>query len=173
MAAPTGVEIERKFLPTRVPDGLPEGERIEQGYLAVAPDGVEVRVRRRAGRATLTIKSGPAQVRTEEELEIDDRRFESLWPLTAGRRIDKIRHVVPLPGGLAAEVDVYAARTTGCSSPRSSSRRRRPARASHRPNGSGPRSPATRATRTSRSRSAARRGSSWRSRRAANGNCAG
>ena len=49
MASPTGVEIERKFLPTRLPDGLPEGERIEQGYLAIAPDGVEVRVRRRAG----------------------------------------------------------------------------------------------------------------------------
>ncbi len=109
MASPTGVEIERKFLPPRLPDGVPEGERIEQGYLAIAPDGVEVRVRRRAGRATLTIKSGPAQVRTEEELELDDRRFESLWPLTAGRRIDKVRHVVPLPGGLAAEVDVYAA----------------------------------------------------------------
>ena len=109
MASPTGVEIERKFLPTRLPDGLPEGERIEQGYLAIAPDGVEVRVRRRAGRSTLTVKSGPAQVRTEEELQIEDRRFESLWPLTAGRRIDKVRHVVPLPGGLAAEVDVYAA----------------------------------------------------------------
>ena len=66
-------------------------------------------MRRRAGRAMLTIKSGPAQVRTEEEFEIDDRRFESLWPLTSGRRIDKVRHVVPLPGGTTAEVDVYAA----------------------------------------------------------------
>ena len=107
MPSPPGVEIERKFLPLSVPDGVPAGERIEQGYLAIAPDGVEVRVRRRGGRATLTVKSGPAQVRTEEELAIDDRRFESLWPLTAGRRIDKVRHVVPLPGGLAAELDVY------------------------------------------------------------------
>ena len=38
--------------PERVPDGPPHaGERIEQGYLAIAPDGVEVRIRRRAGRA--------------------------------------------------------------------------------------------------------------------------
>ncbi len=109
MASTTGVEIERKFLPTRLPDDLPEGERIEQGYLAIAPDGVEVRVRRRAGRATLTIKSGPAQVRTEEELEIDDRRFEALWALTEGRRIAKTRHLVPLGGDLTAEVDVYSA----------------------------------------------------------------
>ena len=113
MASPTGVEIERKFLPTALPAELPEGERIEQGYLAVAPDGVEVRVRRRAGRATLTVKSGPAQVRAEEELAIDDRRFEALWPLTEGRRIDKVRHVVPLGGGLAAELDVYEGRHAG------------------------------------------------------------
>ena len=107
MPSPTGVEIERKFLPTRVPDDLPEGQRIEQGYLAVAADGVEVRVRRRAGAPTLTVKSGPAHVRVEEELAIDDRRFEALWRLTEGRRIDKVRHVVPLGGGLAAELDVY------------------------------------------------------------------
>ena len=84
------------------------GERLEQGYLAVAPDGTEVRIRRRAGRSTLTVKSGPAHVRVEEELEIDDRRFEALWALTEGRRIAKTRHLVPLGGGLTAEVDVYA-----------------------------------------------------------------
>jgi adenylate cyclase len=107
MRSPTGVEIERKFLPNRLPDGLPAGQRIEQGYLAVAPDGVEVRVRRRAGRSTLTVKSGPAQVRTEEELDIDDRRFEALWALTEGRRVAKTRHVVPLGDGLEAELDVF------------------------------------------------------------------
>jgi len=102
-----GIEIERKFLVDRLPDALPAGQRIEQGYLAVADDGVEVRIRRRDGAATLTIKSGPAQVRTEEELAIDPRRFASLWPLTEGRRLTKTRHVVPLPDGLAAELDVY------------------------------------------------------------------
>ena len=80
----------------------------QRGYLAVAPDGTEVRIRRRAGRSTLTVKSGPAHVRVEEELEIDDRRFEALWALTEGRRIAKTRHLVPLGGGLTAEVDVYA-----------------------------------------------------------------
>jgi adenylate cyclase len=108
MSGPPGVEIERKFLPARLPDGVTAGERLEQGYLAVAPDGTEVRIRRRAGRSTLTVKSGPAHVRVEEELEIDDRRFEALWALTEGRRISKTRHLVPLGGGLTAEVDVYA-----------------------------------------------------------------
>jgi adenylate cyclase len=108
--SPRGVEIERKFVVAEPPPGLAEhpGQRIEQGYLAIAPDGVEVRVRRRDGRATLTVKSGPGQVRTEEELAIDDRRFESLWRLTEGRRVSKTRHEIPLEGGLTAELDVYA-----------------------------------------------------------------
>src|SRR5688500_15017361 len=107
MTAAPRIEIERKFLLRRAPDEMPAGESIEQGYLAIAPDGVEVRVRRRAGRSTLTVKSGPAHVRVEEELDIDDRRFEALWALTEGRRIDKVRHVVPLGDGLTAELDVY------------------------------------------------------------------
>ncbi len=107
MTAAPRIEIERKFLLLRAPDEMPAGESIEQGYLAIAPDGVEVRVRRRAGRSTLTVKSGPAHVRVEEELDIDDRRFEALWTLTEGRRIAKTRHLVPLEGGVTAEVDVY------------------------------------------------------------------
>jgi adenylate cyclase len=106
---PGGVEIERKFLITERPPELERhpGQRIEQGYLAIAPDGVEVRVRRRDGRATLTVKSGPGHVRTEEEMEIDERRFGSLWPLTEGRRVTKTRHEIPLDGVAVAEVDVY------------------------------------------------------------------
>ena len=107
MPAPPGVEIERKFLTERMPPGAASGERIEQGYLAIGDDGVEVRVRRRAGAATLTVKSGPAQVRTEVELEIEAPQFAALWPLTTGRRIAKTRHLLDLEGGLVAEIDVY------------------------------------------------------------------
>ena len=108
MTAAPRVEIERRFLVERTPEDLPAGEPIEQGYLAIAPDGVEVRIRRRAGRSSLTVKSGPAHVRIEEELDIDDRRFEALWALTEGRRIAKVRHLVPLELGVTAELDVYA-----------------------------------------------------------------
>jgi CYTH domain-containing protein len=69
---------------------------------------VEVRLRRRAGRALLTVKSGPGHVRVEEEMPIEERRFESLWPLTEGRRVVKTRHLVPLESGLVVELDVYA-----------------------------------------------------------------
>jgi adenylate cyclase len=104
---PSGVEIERKFLVDRRPPGLGDGERIEQGYLAIGDDGVEVRVRRRGDDTVLTIKSGPGMMRTEEEFPVDARRFDSLWPLTEGRRVTKTRHLVPLDGGATVELDVY------------------------------------------------------------------
>ena len=142
---PSGVEIERKFLVDRAPDGLGDGEPIEQGYLVVGEDGVEVRVRRRGDTTVLTVKSGPGMVRTEEEFEIDERRFDSLWRLTDGRRLTKTRHVIPLEDGLAAEVDVY-------SGAHESSRRSRPARRSRRRSGSAARSPTIAASPPRRSR---------------------
>jgi adenylate cyclase len=103
------VEIERKFLLAEPPDGLDDHprRRIEQGYLAIGSDGVEVRVRRCDGDTTLTVKSAPGLVRVEEEIVIDGRQFDSLWELSADRRIAKTRYLVPLGGGLTAEVDVY------------------------------------------------------------------
>jgi CYTH domain-containing protein len=52
-------------------------------------------------------------VRVEEEIPIEAERFAALWPLTEGRRIDKVRHYVPLDGGLEAELDVYAGALEG------------------------------------------------------------
>jgi adenylate cyclase len=103
------VEIERKFVLDEPPPGLEEHPhgRIEQGYVALDPDGTEVRVRRKGDDRTLTIKSGAGLVRTEEEWPLDERRFAALWPLTEGRRVVKTRYLVPLPDGLTAEVDVY------------------------------------------------------------------
>lgn len=109
----TGTEIERKFLVDAPPADLPAGEAIDQGYLAITDDGLELRVRRRAGRCTLTIKQGAGTVRAEEDLEIEPERFERLWPLSAGRRVEKTRHVVPWEGGLELEVDVYTGDLAG------------------------------------------------------------
>ena len=109
MSPEPGVEIERKFVLDAPPADLDQhpSDRIEQGYLAIAEDGVEVRIRRRDDACTLTIKSGPGHVRVEEEIAIDERRFEALWALTEGRRVAKTRYLVPLEDGLEAEVDVY------------------------------------------------------------------
>ena len=104
---PSGVEIERKFVVDELPADLGEGDAIEQGYLVIGDDGVEVRIRRRAGEETLTVKSGPGMVRTEEEFAIEARRFDALWPLTDGRRVTKTRHLIPVDPDLTAELDVY------------------------------------------------------------------
>ena len=100
------MEIERKFLIERLPDGLAHypAHRIDQGYLALdEQSGAEVRLRRHAGDLTLTVKSAGTLVRVEEAVELGAEQFETLWPLTEGRRIEKTRH--ELPGGI--EVDVY------------------------------------------------------------------
>jgi len=66
-----------------------------------------VRVRRRDARAWLTVKSGEGRVRVEEEIEIEPERFERLWPLTEGRRLEKTRYEISAVDGLVIELDVY------------------------------------------------------------------
>jgi CYTH domain-containing protein/CHAD domain-containing protein len=99
-------EIERKFLVAEMPRAESAAARIEQGYLALDERG-EVRLRRIGGELLLTAKGGHGKVREEVEVAIDAGDFEALWPLTAGRRVRKTRHYVPLGEGLRAEIDVY------------------------------------------------------------------
>jgi CYTH domain-containing protein len=101
------MEIEKKYLVRDLPNPrqLAEGERIRQGYLALA-DNEEVRLRAKGGRFYLTVKTGRGLVRGEYEAALDAAAFETLWPATEGRRLEKTRHRVPVAGGIA-EVDVF------------------------------------------------------------------
>jgi CYTH domain-containing protein/CHAD domain-containing protein len=105
-------EIERKFLITEMPRGESSRTAIEQGYLALDAE-VEVRLRRAGDELFLTAKGGHGEIREEVEVSIESGAFAALWPLTAGRRVRKVRHVVPLAYGLRAEVDVYEAGLDG------------------------------------------------------------
>jgi CYTH domain-containing protein len=109
-----GIEIERKFLVEQVPDDLDahQWREIEQGYLAITDD-VEVRVRRYGDQSFLTVKSSGIESRVEEEIEIERRRFDALWPLTDDRRIHKRRYAIPIDDGLTIELDVYHGRLSG------------------------------------------------------------
>jgi adenylate cyclase len=110
------MEIERKFRVEveNVPP-LGEGTRLRQGYVAIDGD-VEVRVRDKGGTHLLTVKGGRGVERAEVEIEIDAASFEELWRLAPDRRIDKVRHELPVHGHTAevtAEVDVYSGRLDG------------------------------------------------------------
>ena len=106
------MEIERKFLVEAVPEGNFASSGIRQGYVAIAADGGEVRVRDRDGDCRLTVKHGKGVVREEHETTISKELFDALWPLTEGRRVEKRRLLVPL-GDLAAELDVFAGALSG------------------------------------------------------------
>ncbi len=106
-----GTEIERKWL---VPEFPPEydaldRERIMQGYLVVAEDGTEVRIRQNDRRCTLTVKSGHGLVRSETEIALSPEQFAALWEATEGRRVAKSR--VNLDGGI--DVDIYEGALAG------------------------------------------------------------
>ena len=101
------MEIERKFLVAEAP-ALREGagKRIEQGYLVAGEGDTEVRLRAKAGRFLLTVKRGSGLVRLEAETEITQEQFDALWPLTEGRRLEKVRHEIAC-GDLRIELDIY------------------------------------------------------------------
>jgi len=118
------MEIERKFLVDAVPDDVHDhpSSALEQGYVAVDADGTEVRIRRKDGGSTLAVKSSGGLARVEEELPIDDATFERLWPLTQGRRIEKVRHVIRTSDRASSSSSTSTAATSRDSSwPRSSS----------------------------------------------------
>ena len=100
-------EIERKFLVTHPPDlGCYGRAKIAQGYLATGALGAEVRLRQKADQFFQTVKLGEGVQRTEVEIALSREQFETLWPLTEGMRVEKVRYEIPL-GALTIELDVY------------------------------------------------------------------
>ena len=101
------MEIERKFIIAALPANRLEarGALLRQGYLVTAP--IEVRVRSDDETTyTLTVKGEGTLVRAEVEVPLTRADFETLWPLTAGRRLEKVRHRV-VEARDTIEVDVY------------------------------------------------------------------
>ena len=111
--AGVGVEIERKYLLCGLPDNWPEAESlfVEQGYLP--GDRLVERLRRtrtQRGEALFrTVKVGVGIQRIELEEETTREVFDTMWPLTAGRRLTKRRHRIPV-NGLVWEIDEFTDR---------------------------------------------------------------
>lgn len=107
-------EIERKFLVRHLPADLARfpHAQIEQGYLAIAPEGVQVRLRKTGETFSLTFKRGRGSAREEREAELTAAQFAILWPGTEGKRLAKTRYDVPL-GDRVVEIDIYTGRHEG------------------------------------------------------------
>lgn len=106
-------EIERKFCVKKMPDlAACKGVEISQGYLSVGEDGTEIRLRRKGEQFYQTVKQGKGVQRTEVEVELNRAQFDTLWPLTEGRRVEKVRYEI-VEGIWVIELDVYRDRLKG------------------------------------------------------------
>ncbi len=101
------LEIERKFLVRELPPGFERFTAVPilQGYL-VQDDAREVRLRLAGRDSFLTVKDGAGLVRREVETPITRQQFDTLWPLTEGRRLEKTRTAFAF-GNLTIEIDRY------------------------------------------------------------------
>ena len=104
-------EIERKFLVDKFPRcNLIFKCILYQGYLQTTPTEIRIRKEQKAfeEKYLITSKSLGDFAREEIELEVNKEIFETLWSLTEGKRIEKVRYIVKLDDSLEAELDVYS-----------------------------------------------------------------
>lgn len=111
------VEIERKFLISQKPEGLSDypSDEIIQGYIDISDTekkNVEMRIRKMDNKYFQTIKSGFGLERSEEEIQLSRQQFNTLWPLTEGKRIEKIRYKIKY-GKYLIELDIYSGSLDG------------------------------------------------------------
>ncbi|WP_108858815.1 CYTH domain-containing protein [Ruegeria sp. Alg231-54] len=101
-------EIERKFLVAELPD-LSGADKavIRQGYLTAPDDSTELRLRQKNDRYFLTLKGAGSLVRVEREAKITAEQFETFWPETEARRVEKERYTGKMPDGRVFELDIF------------------------------------------------------------------
>ena len=102
-------EIERKFLVKELPADLENylHNEIIQGYLIVTDNYIEVRIRKKGDKYFETVKAGSGLVRKESEKEITKEVFWDHWPLTEGKRVEKVRYDIEYEDVLI-ELDIYS-----------------------------------------------------------------
>lgn len=117
-------EIERKFLVnlSQLPEGWDKNPNvIVQGYVALAENGTEIRVRQKGNKFYFTIKGDGTLIRSEVEIELTQEQFEQLMPLTNDRTVEKIRYTLPYTyiaadgtnATVTLEIDKYAGNLDG------------------------------------------------------------
>lgn len=100
------MEIERKFLINNLPEHLEQykHKHIAQGYLCTNP---VVRVRKSDNEYYMTYKGSGMLAREEYNLPLNEEAYNKLVKKIDGRLIEKTRYLIPLDGGLVAELDIF------------------------------------------------------------------
>ena len=100
------MEIERKFLVTKLPSNLNNYNcrNIEQGYLSTNP---VVRVRKDNDDYFLTYKSGGMMIREEYNLPLTKESYYHLIQKADGNIITKKRYEIPTFDDLTIELDLF------------------------------------------------------------------
>lgn len=100
------MEIERKFLITKLPDDLNNYKCriIEQGYLSTNP---VVRVRKDNDDYYLTYKGSGMMVREEYNLPLTKEAYDHLIQKADGNIITKRRYEIPTMNNLIIELDIF------------------------------------------------------------------
>ncbi len=106
------MEIERKFIPKKLPDNLEQypSHLIEQGYLCTNP---VVRIRKMDDSYFLTCKSEGMMAHEEYEIPISRESYQHLRKKTDGILITKRRYMLPLDSSHTIELDIFAGSLEG------------------------------------------------------------
>ncbi|MDD5945104.1 MAG: CYTH domain-containing protein [Clostridia bacterium] len=106
------MEIERKFLVKSIPDNLESYRKkeIEQCYISTDPT---IRLRKSNDSYILTVKGKGSIAREEFELELTQSQYERLSYKAETPAVAKTRYLIPIDGGLTAELDIYYGRLSG------------------------------------------------------------
>ena len=106
------MEIERKFLTKQIPFDITAYpcKQISQSYISFSPT---IRIRQSDDKFILTVKGKGQLAREEFELPLSKEDYDRLFLKTEGTPVIKKRYLVPVAGGLTAEVDIYEGELEG------------------------------------------------------------
>lgn len=106
------MEIERKFLIKELPFDLSSYEKqiIAQSYISTDP---VIRIRQKNDTYVLEVKGKGSFAREEYALDLTREQYEGLKKKAEGLEIKKTRYLIPLSGGLVAELDIYCGHLSG------------------------------------------------------------
>ena len=106
------MEIERKFLTKHIPFDITvyPYKQISQAYISFSPT---IRIRQSNEDYILTVKGKGHLAREEFELPLSKEDYDKLFLKTEGTPVIKKRYLVPIDGGLTAEVDIYEGELEG------------------------------------------------------------